>query len=106
VKFERLKMFVEFNDEDAAEPLAVRVRDRVVYLQHFRRGLNRQEAAQYVGVSASSFDKLVLEGKMPPPVQILKGRVVWDRHRVDQFFDELSDNETALNPWEALRGGA
>lgn len=52
------------------------------------RGLSRTEAAAYIGVSASLFDMLVKDGRMPKPKQI-NSRTVWDIRRVDKAFDEL-----------------
>jgi predicted DNA-binding transcriptional regulator AlpA len=42
-----------------------------------RRGLSREEAAMYIGISPSKFDELVGDGRMPAPVKI-DGRKVWD----------------------------
>src|SRR5690606_10802401 len=39
------------------------------------RGLSRVQAAFYVGVSTTLFEKLVIEGTMPKPVR-LRGRVL------------------------------
>jgi predicted DNA-binding transcriptional regulator AlpA len=64
-----------------------------------RRGLNRQEAALYIGVSASLFDELVRSGDMPKPLRI-KRRTVWDRHQLDEFFEALSAPDD--NPWDDL----
>jgi predicted DNA-binding transcriptional regulator AlpA len=61
------------------------------------RGLSRVQAAAYIGVSASTFDKMVADRQMPSPKQI-RGRVVWDLKRLDRAFDELSDGEE--NPWD------
>ncbi|WP_279604728.1 helix-turn-helix domain-containing protein [Methylobacterium sp. J-070] len=63
-----------------------------------RRGLNRQEAARYVGISAAKFDELVREGLMPQPFRI-GSRVIWDLRKVDDAFDALSEPEKA-NPWD------
>lgn len=52
------------------------------------RGLGREEAARYLGISASKFDQLVAERRMPPPKQI-DGRSVWDRMALDAAFTEL-----------------
>lgn len=52
------------------------------------RGLNREQAAAYIGIGASLFDTLVDEGLMPPP-KVMGGRRVWDIHEVDQAFDQL-----------------
>lgn len=62
------------------------------------RGLSRPQAAAYIGVSASLFDQLVKDGRMPPPKRI-NGRVVWDRHRLDERFDAIDD--CGHNPWDA-----
>lgn len=57
-----------------------------------RRGLSRIEAARYVGISTTTFDKLVHEGKMPQPFRI-GSRVIWDLRKLDAAFDELSGPE-------------
>lgn len=62
-----------------------------------RRGLSRQEAAMYIGVSPSLFDELVKLGEMPKPLRI-KRRTIWDRHQLDDCFDELSAPDN--NPWD------
>jgi predicted DNA-binding transcriptional regulator AlpA len=58
------------------------------------RGLSRTEAAAYIGISASLFDMLVKDGRMPKPKQI-NSRNVWDIRRIDKAFDELSGEEAA-----------
>lgn len=54
-----------------------------------RRGYDRKEAASYVGVSPTSFDKLVNSGRMPQANQFL-GRKVWDVRHLDRVLDTLS----------------
>jgi hypothetical protein len=49
------------------------------------------ESAAYVGVSASLFDLMVQDGRMPPPKRI-NARTVWDRHRLDAAFLALPDD--------------
>jgi predicted DNA-binding transcriptional regulator AlpA len=61
------------------------------------RGLSRVQAAAYIGVSPSTFDKLIGQGAMPGPKKLL-GRVVWDLKRVDECFDALDD--AGHNPWD------
>jgi predicted DNA-binding transcriptional regulator AlpA len=46
------------------------------------------QAAAYIGVSPSHFDKLIRDRLMPPPKR-LGGRVVWDRNQLDKAFDAL-----------------
>jgi excisionase family DNA binding protein len=61
------------------------------------RGLSRVQAAEYVGVSVSTFDKLVNDGDMPAPKRI-RGRVIWDLKEVDRAFEALSEGDG--NPWD------
>ena len=65
-----------------------------------RRGLSREEAALYVGISASKFDMLVVDGRMPRPRQIDR-RKVWDIRSLDLAFDALP-GEDAPNPWDEV----
>ena len=53
-----------------------------------RRGLNREEAADYLSISPNTFDRLVADGQMPKPVQMYN-RKVWDVRRIDSAFDAL-----------------
>lgn len=66
-----------------------------------RRGLSREEAARYVGVSATKFDELVKSARMPVPRRI-DGRKVWDIRALDLAFDALPvEHEAApTNSWE------
>ena len=66
-----------------------------------RRGLSREEAAVYIGISPSKFDELVADGKMPKPVKI-DGRRVWDIRQLDLAFDALSREDSVPNSWEGV----
>ncbi|MGH8432173.1 MAG: helix-turn-helix transcriptional regulator [Solimonas sp.] len=66
------------------------------------RGLSRAQAAFYVGVSATLFEKLVIEGSMPKPVR-LRGRVLWDARKLDAAFDALDTEDEPATPWERQR---
>lgn len=66
-----------------------------------RRGLNREEAAIYVGISPSKFDELVKDGRMPKPKKI-DARRVFDVRALDLAFEQLTE-EGDENPWD---GGA
>ncbi|WP_458757844.1 helix-turn-helix transcriptional regulator [Afipia sp. TerB] len=70
------------------------------------RGLSRLQAAEYIGVSPSHFDKLIRDHVMPPQKR-LGGRVVWDRKQLDEALDALdaesawSDDTAAdANSWD------
>ena len=63
------------------------------------RGLCRKDAARYVGLSPSKLDSLIGDGRMPKPVKI-DGRVVWDRHDLDECFELLKEpNYSDSNSW-------
>lgn len=57
-----------------------------------RRGMRREEAARYIGVSASKFDEMVRDGRMPKPKRI-DGCVVWDLRRLDMAWDALAGDD-------------
>jgi len=52
------------------------------------RGLERTQAAAYIGVSARLFDRMVEDGRMPQARRI-DARLVWDVRELDQHFDDL-----------------
>jgi hypothetical protein len=78
-----------------------RERDNVLPLSLAPRGLSREQAAAYVGVSASLFDILVKDGRMPGPKRI-NSRTVWDRLQLDEAFAALSSNDAPMNPWDEI----
>ena len=47
-----------------------------------RRGLSREEAAVYIGVSPGKFDKLIANHRMPR-ARCIDGRKVWDVRELD-----------------------
>jgi hypothetical protein len=66
-----------------------------------RRGLSRDEAAMYIGVSAGKFDELVVDGRMPAPVRI-DGRRLWDIRSLDLAFDALPREDAEQNSWDGV----
>lgn len=52
------------------------------------RAMRLEHAAAYLSMSQSSFLRLVEERVMPQPTKI-KGMTVWDRHDLDDAFEEL-----------------
>lgn len=60
------------------------------------RGLSREEAARYIGVGSTTFDRLVEERRMPAPKRVGK-RVIWDRLKIDASFAELDDDQPREN---------
>lgn len=67
-----------------------------------KRGLSRVEAAQYVGISATTFDGLVVAGNMPKPKRI-GTRKLWDVRAVDLAFESLpGDCLDEENEWDTI----
>jgi excisionase family DNA binding protein len=62
-----------------------------------RRGLLRTEAAVYLGISATKFDQLVDDGRMPRP-RMIDSRKVWDIYQLDAAFDELPYSAPPIVP--------
>lgn len=56
------------------------------------RGLSREQAAAYLGISPNTFNDMVDDGRMPGP-KVINRRRVWDRHALDLAFDALPDRE-------------
>lgn len=67
------------------------------------RGLSREAAARYIGVSATKFDQLVADGRMPKPIRV-DGRVIWDRIKLDMAFSELGEKRE--NTIDAIMRGS
>lgn len=55
------------------------------------RGLSRETAAEYVGVSPRLFDAMVEDGRMPRPKRV-NARVIWDRIELDRSFAALPND--------------
>lgn len=69
-------------------------------LPFWPRFLTREEAARYVGVSASTFDEEVSAGSWPQPQRrgAKGGRVTWDRVLLDQWADRMAGLDIAPPP--------
>lgn len=87
---------------DVATPSPARHRGAALPANLPPRGLNRLAAAAYIGVSATKFDDMVKDGRMPAP-KVVDARRVWDRRALDAAFDALpGDGCDAPNPWDAI----
>lgn len=65
------------------------------------RGLSRLEAAAYLGISASLFDEMVRDGRMPRAKPI-NARRVWDRKKLDLAFEALPDGDAGEDLWSKV----
>ena len=65
-------------------------------------GISRVEAAAFIGVSASKFDEMVKDGRMPGPKKI-DGRTVWSVRKLTLAFEALPDDQER-NGWDETCG--
>jgi predicted DNA-binding transcriptional regulator AlpA len=65
--------------------------------------VSREAAAALIGVSAGFFDRLVKDGRMPPPRDI-DGRVLWDSDEVRSAWRAVPRRGQAVarNPWDEV----
>ncbi len=68
------------------------------------RGLTREDAAAYCGLSPEGFDAWVKRGIIPGPIP---GTQRWDRKAIDLALDRASgiqcSSDTAASPFKAWR---
>ncbi|WP_240705138.1 helix-turn-helix transcriptional regulator [Pacificoceanicola onchidii] len=62
-----------------------------------KRGLTRNEAAYYIGVSVKTFDRLVQQRVMPKPIKKFS-RAIWDLNALDNAFERFAATDDE-NPW-------
>jgi|GEM_PF-2864631 len=68
-----------------------------------KRGLTRAEAAAYLGLGTTEFNRWVTQGLVPPPLRRAdRAPPRWDRLALDAYLDRLS----GLSAREAPGGGA
>ena len=53
-----------------------------------RRGMSREEASMYLGISGSTFDKMRADG-LVEPARLIGGRKLWDIRDLDLAFYAL-----------------
>ena len=73
---------------------------------HRKRGLNKAEAANFIGVSLRKFDAMLKSGKMPKPRLLIDDmrhgenvKKIWDIRELDDYFDQLP-KEAERNEWD------
>lgn len=65
------------------------------------RGMRLDAAAEYVGLGRTKFLELVADGRMPAG-KLVDGCRVWDRHRLDDAFEALTDETESAGGWGAV----
>lgn len=60
-----------------------------------------EAAAQYMGVSVGTFNKMIASGIAPKPVKIIGHECkLWDRQQLDKHIDALQ-GDGELNDWDS-----
>ncbi|MEX2650316.1 MAG: hypothetical protein WD673_15005 [Alphaproteobacteria bacterium] len=72
-------------------------KDRRLAMNFHPRGLNRDQAARYVGLSMTTFNRFVVEGLLPGPLHFGRRRV-WDRRALDEALDRMSGLDAIRAP--------
>ncbi|MBB4063275.1 helix-turn-helix transcriptional regulator [Gellertiella hungarica] len=70
------------------------------------RGLRREDAARYIGISPTLFDRKRKEGAIPPPRDMF-GVMIWDRHDLDSLFAKpvyTAANDNNSSYWDKVCG--
>jgi len=64
--------------------------------------VSREAAAAYVGVSPTTFDRLVKDSMMPRPKVLGARRKAWDVRVLDKFIDRLpvEGNDDDNDSWD------
>lgn len=69
-------------------------------------GMGREQAAAFIGIGATLFDRLIADGRMPD-ARLIGGRLVWDVAEVAAAFrslphrsEPIDDIATKDNPWD------
>jgi excisionase family DNA binding protein len=55
--------------------------------------MRAEQAACYLSVSRATFFRLVEDGTMPTPIKV-KGMALWDRHDLDDAFEQLKHGDS------------
>ncbi len=63
------------------------------------RLINREAAADYVGIGVTKFDEMVADGRMPTPKRI-DARKLWCVRSLDAAADALPDDKPMMAPRE------
>lgn len=63
-----------------------------------RRGLSRQEAAEYLGISPGKFDEMRASGQIEP-ARLIGARKLWDIRDLDMAFDALPREDSPSLEW-------
>lgn len=64
------------------------------------RLLSRAEAAGYVGIGVTTFDKLIAD-KLMPAAKRVYGRVLWDVRQLDSAIEDLPGGDVSTsNPFD------
>jgi predicted DNA-binding transcriptional regulator AlpA len=65
--------------------------------------VSRETAAQLLGISAGTFDKLVKTGKLPEPREV-ESRILWDSKEIEAAWRAMPrrGQPATVNEWDSV----
>lgn len=67
-------------------------------LKQNQRYLTPVQAASYIGISRSAFDKLVKSSVLPKPIALTDKLLRWDKMKLDDYLERLGDTNESKEP--------
>ena len=100
-----MNMLTQYHRHSRTDPLPVGILQKYIGERldpfNMKRGLNRTEAAEYIGIGTTKFDALVEDRRMPSP-KLIDKRNVWDVRELDDYFDRLPVRDGNERVWRHL----
>ena len=66
------------------------------------RLISAQESAKYLGLSKTTFLRMVKDHSLPQPIRITERQIVWDKNDLDSYIEHIKSEKT---PDSAEKGG-
>ena len=58
------------------------------------RLISAQESAKYLGLSKTTFLRMVKDQSLPQPIRITERRIVWDKNDLDSYIEHIKSEKT------------
>ena len=58
------------------------------------RLISAQESAKYLGLSKTTFLRMVKDHSLPQPICITERRIVWDKNDLDSYIEHIKSEKT------------
>ena len=58
------------------------------------RLISAQESAKYLGLSKTTFLRMVKDHSLPQPIRITERQIVWDKNDLDSYIEHIKSEKT------------